>query len=507
MRFFKQLFTAVFLVFLQFFINPAAMASPLRFEVRAHPISNLIYQLDCMAQVFKCSTKAYEELWRKSLKWDLADQDRLKQWKNIRLKYQGEIKLDEPPAQPFALPWSGPNGIQLGDKFSIVTYHATHRNDLRQRLETLVAPTDMETIDSLLVHFEPRFLSWWKNSAQTSLLAFKKDLDKKVNQLEVLKKVQGFANFYEAKYPPNYLIYLNLFYRPASDEKATYATVYENHAVIEVLSGENVANVLDIVIHEICHFFYSSSSHEKKSQFLEAFANSSDPLAIATHNILNEALATALGNGIAAELWMDSKRYKERLGKERGFYNDTAIDTAAKLLIPMLKTDLHQGKTLYAADFPEKSISALRTGMPDLIRAPARLLTELVIIYDLKFKEVLHEKIRRKLRGGSYSREGFENESSWEMLKTYPKLNSMLLLSPDSLKLLTNRTQWIPRKDLDAIKALFKKKGSFVYAIERSPSSYTFVVAGNSSDEIEKEFLVLLEAKDRFIGPLLSLGK
>ena len=451
----KNIFTSTLLA-ITFFGSPFAMASQLRFEVRAYPISNLIYQLDCMAQVLRCSTNSYEELWAKNLRWSSTDVDFLNQWKEIRLRYQGEIKLDEAPPKPFALPWSGPTGIQLGDKFSIATYHATDRRDLRTRLETLVAPTEMEKIDSVLSNFEPRFMTRWKRSAQASLIKFQKGLDKKVNQPEVRRKVEEFATFYEAKYPPNYLIYLNLFYRPTSESKGTFATVYDNHASIEVLAGEKVTNVLDVVIHEICHFFHSSGPEGRKRQLTEAFANSKDPLSLPTINILNEALATAFGNGIAAELWMDSKHFKERLGKERGFYNDTAIDAAAKSLLPMVKDDLAQGKTLYASDFSQKAIFALQSGMPNLIRAPARLLTELVVIYDPQFKKVVGDNIRRKLRGGFYSKEGFENESSWETLKTYPKLNAVLFVTSDSIKLLKDKSQWISQKDQDAIKTLFR---------------------------------------------------
>lgn len=474
----------------------------LTFEVRTHPISNLIYQLDCMTETLRCSTEVYKELWQKQLMWKAQDQDRLAQWKNLRLKYQGEIKLDEPPAKPFALPWSGPVGIQLGDKFSIATYHAENRNELKTRLETLVAPSDMELIESTIRYFEPRFSTWWKKTAQMNISIFQKKLSQKINQPEVRKKIEEFAAFYEAQLPKDYSIYLNLFYRPKSEVKGTFATVFENHAAVEVLSGEVETNVLDIVIHEICHFFYGIAPEAKKRQWLEDFANSTNPLSIATHNILNEALATAFGNGIAAELWMEPKYYQERARKERGFYNDTAIDAAAKALIPMLKIDLQNKKTLYSPTFQDNAITVLKNEMPTLIEQPARLLTELVAIYDSLFKESVPKTIRRKLRGGFYSREGLQSNSSWEMLKTYPKLNSILFISPESLDTLKNYRDIVPQKDQALIKDLFKKQTSFLYAIERGPSTYMFIVGGKNNDSIEKEFNRLLEAKSRFVGPL-----
>ncbi len=499
---FKRFLNATIFTSIILLTSPAATASQLHFEVFGRPTSNLIYQLDCMSEMLRCSTEVYKELWKKSLHWTSADEDRLNHWKEIRRKYQGDIKLAEPAMKPFALPWSGPTGIQLGDKFSIATYHSLNRNDLRTRLEALVAPSDIVEIDSIIRHFEPRFMTWWKESAQPNLLVFQKELSGKVNQLNIRRTVEEFANFYEAKFPKNYPIYLNLFYRPNSAIKGTHATVYDNHAAIEVLAGEKVTNVLDVVVHEICHFFYSSSPVEKKRLLLDEFANSSDPLALATHNILNEALATGFGNGIAAELWMDSKHFNELLKKERGFYNDAAIDAAAKSLISLLKEDLKQGKTIYAPDFPQRAISALQTGMQDLIGAPSRLLTEISTIYDSKFKTVIREKVRRSLRGGFYFEEGFENNSSWEMLKMYPKMNAMLFVSKESLPFLKDRSQWIPQKDHEALRSIFEKQNSFVYAVERYPSTYTFIVAGNSPDDIEKEFARLLGSKNRFIGLL-----
>lgn len=492
---------AFYFVILPFFLQHAT-ASELRFEVRVSPVSNLVYQLDCMAKIIRCSSSVYEELWNKKLKWVAADQNFLTTWKEVRSKYQGEIRLNKQPIKPFDLPWSGPTGIQLGDKFSITTYHAKDKQDLKMRLESLASPSDIEKIDAILSHFEPRFVKWWKSSAQASLSDFKKALNRKVNQLEIQKKLNEFAKFYEAEYPKNYLIYINLFYRPVSKTKGTFATVYENHAAVEVIPGEKVANILDVVIHEICHFFHSSASEEKKRQLLSKFANSSDPIALATHNILNEALATAFGNGIAAELWMDSKHYKTRANKASGFYNDIAIDAAAKSLIPMLKEDIQEGKTLYSPKFTERAILNLENGMPMLIQEPARLLTELAAIYEPEFAEAVHSGIRSKLRGGFYAREGFGKDSSWETLKTYPKLNTIFFISPDSLKQLKNRGQWVPEKDLAALKEHHKKNKSFVYAIERYPSTYTFLVAAKTSLGIEKEFNRLLGAKQRFNGVL-----
>lgn len=478
----------------------SAQPYSLNFIVQALPLSNLIYQLDCLSGMVQCSQEAYLNLWKTHLEWTTEDQAELNRWKVLRDKYRGGIALNESSPEPMALPWNGPTGMELEEKFSIATFYAVNEAELRSHWEVIVAPTDLTNFESIIAHFEPRFSCWWKAEAENESERFRQSLQDKLHQKTVKDLIQSFARFYDVVLPDGYPIYLNLFFRPATADTHTNGTQIENHAVVEFLPNEDVGLRLSVVIHELCHFFYTSGSNTHGRALSFSFANSQDPFSLAGWNILNEALATALGNGIAAEYLLDPATFKKRLETDRGFYNDAAIDAAAKAILPLLKDQVGAVKTLYDPNFVGSYMSNLEQKMPGLLQMPARLLTEVVIIHDKEFRDVLNHSIRRNLSGGIYPYAGIASDESWGMLKTYPKMNSLILVSPATLGLLAERRQWVLRGDLDAMKRQFQKSTSWVYAIQRFPSTYLFVIGGRSTDDVAQAFQHLLRAKTRFSG-------
>lgn len=261
---------------------------------------------------------------------------------------------------------------------------------------------------------------------------------------------------------------------------------------------------ITIAIHELCHFLYSSSTDAQKQKLISAFANSQDPSWLAGWDLLNEALATALGNGIAGEYLLNSSTYRRKLQTERSVYNDLAIDAAAKALIPFLKTQTSDRKTLYDSDFVGAYLTCLENGIPKLLRMPARLFTEVTIIYGSGFGDVFQHEIRPQLSGGIYPFEGLENGDSWVMHERYPKLNSMVLVSPKTLPLLKRFEKWIPQADFQSMERASKRGAPWVYAVQRFPSTYLFVICGQSNQDISTGFSRLVKVKHRFTRFMLE---
>lgn len=174
--------------------SPAQHAR-LSFIVQVSPLSNLIYQLDCLSGFTNCSKNAYQHLWKSELGWSIEDQSQLEQWKLVRVKYQGPITLNQRKAQPADLPWNGPTGLQLNEKFSIATLHAVDQQSLRRHWEVIVAPTDLPRLDSIIGHFQPRFSSWWGRQAQEKAERFKRQLRNVLEQKPMQDLLASFARF------------------------------------------------------------------------------------------------------------------------------------------------------------------------------------------------------------------------------------------------------------------------------------------------------------------------
>jgi hypothetical protein len=91
---------------------------------------------------------------------------------------------------------------------------------------------------------------------------------------------------------------------------------------------------------------------------------------------------------------------------------------------------------------------------------------------------------------------------SRNMLHTYPKLNAMIVVSPKTLPLLAKREEWVQRDDVESMQRAFAESSSWVYAIRRFPSTYTFIIGGVSADDVSQGFRRLQNAKARFKGLL-----
>jgi hypothetical protein len=112
-----------------------------------------------------------------------------------------------------------------------------------------------------------------------------------------------------------------------------------------------------------------------------------------------------------------------------------------------------------------------RTSTPRLGLLRARLLNELTIIYDGEFRDVVEHDIHRHLQGGIYPYEGIDSDTSRNMLRTYSKLNAMIVVSPKTLPLLAKREELVQHDDLESMQRAFAGSSSWVYAIRRFPST------------------------------------
>ena len=100
---------------------------------------------------------------------------------------------------------------------------------------------------------------------------------------------------------------------------------------------------------------------------MQAFADSKHPAAMLAWGLLNEALATALGNAIVQER-LDSKEAARLLAKPRGLYAEEAVDKAAKAALPLVRAALAQGDTMSSARFVNDYIAAVGERFGDDVR-------------------------------------------------------------------------------------------------------------------------------------------
>ncbi len=310
-----------------------AVFADIKVKLHFTPTANLVYQLDCISNVLPhCSRETYKDLWKTNFFKTDEDQDLVKSWSDLMTRYRPELEFERPKDKPYNGRFQG---VKLATKARIASFQSTSMEDYFNRLDLIVIPKDKEKFEKVIRNFYPRFEKWWTTVALPKGKKFAKQTDALLKTPNISKIIKQYAGFYEASLPDDYTVHFNLFYRPDSKE-STSGQQIENYSVAEFLPFEKPADRIDVIIHELCHFFYESATDEKFASLLKAFDATGKIEARAAYNLLNESLATAFGNGLVNKLTMDSKRWEKYYAKPLSFYNNYHIDKASRTVMPWL---------------------------------------------------------------------------------------------------------------------------------------------------------------------------
>ncbi len=213
----------------------------------------------------------------------------------------------------------------------------------------------------ILERFSPRFDAYWKkNETRTRQAAA--GFSRVLGGHELGALVARIARFYRADLPVGTEIVFDLMARP-EHESATHAEQLGERALIEVLPNERPEHRLDVVLHELFHYFFASAKEEDLARLVKRFTDSKSPLAYPAYGILDEVLAATFGNAMVLRL-LDRKKFDERMAKKQGFYDDEFIDPATKALLEPLDSALGTSRTLYDPEFFETYLAAVSRAFP-----------------------------------------------------------------------------------------------------------------------------------------------
>lgn len=155
---------------------------------------------------------------------------------------------------------------------------------------------------------------------------------------DLLKKAKFF---YRSDLPEEVLFKVGLVPIPDSqiNNKHTNAMNLRDIQVVPYLLSKGAEDSLEVIFHEFCHALYEGQSKETKEEIDNFYLNHSDPHSIFVYRYLNEALATAWGNG-----WYNETQYGQL--SQKSWYAVNYIDELAKAYLPLIKFSIENGKTL-----------------------------------------------------------------------------------------------------------------------------------------------------------------
>jgi hypothetical protein len=122
-------------------------------------------------------------------------------------------------------------------------------------------------------------------------------------------------------------------------------TIIENHAVLEIVKDEEPRDRVGVLVHELSHYFFASAPIEWHAMRLEGALRAGGPRAAAALALMNEALATAIGNGVL-EQRLRGEDFKAFFDRPQSFYATEDVDAAAKAILPLMRDYLADRRSL-----------------------------------------------------------------------------------------------------------------------------------------------------------------
>jgi hypothetical protein len=467
---------------------------------RASKFTNLAYELDCLAGLTHCSKPAFEPIWRDELGGlDAADEQALKDWHALRYRYGGRIQKrdDDSLADPgLPLPL---HGRQFESRVRLATYTAGDIGRFAQNVALFFDPPDVRRAVDILGRFAPRFERHWRKVAPVLERAVH-DFPATLRQKKLDQLVDQVARFYGADLPAGSEITFDLVARPVHDS-ASNAEPIVNHALVEVIPGEAPEDRLDVVLHELFHYFYASAKHADLVALLQRFAGSSDPLAYPAHGVLDESLATALGNGIALRR-IDAKRLDKRLARPRGLYADDLIDAVSKKLLEPLGSYLDAGHTLGEPAFFTLYMDAVKRAFPDGM-PPRAYLRPWICFYELELDKS-YDALDRAVRAGQTVSEGSLSPEARALFAGRKRWTRVLMVRNAELAKLRPWQDLVGPDALAAIEKRAKNGKSFVHAGAQADGVRVFVFVAPDDpamQELVGRFAKLERMQDGVLAP------
>lgn len=260
-------------------------------------------------------------------------------------------------------------------------------DDFRQRSVSIIPMPELTKLMQVLRYFEPIYnsLMWNPHKAQLQKMAneFKvKSAKWKLNDL-----FSRAAKFYGAQWPEDQKFRVSLYPIPPKSQHSS-AQAYGAVESVGVIMGEtDREGRFGVIFHELCHSLYEAQPLAIQKLISERVKQSTSKYSRLAYGYLNEALATAVGNG-----WAYSKA-KGKIDQDP-WYNDQKIEGFSREIYPVVTEYLNSKKTI-DQNLIDSVIKAFEKKFPDAVLEFAPSLNELVLITD---GVVNHREVRNDLR-------------------------------------------------------------------------------------------------------------
>lgn len=336
------------LLFLLIIISTKVQAQH-QVDYRISALGNLVYQLDCLTQVarFRCSHQSFKQLWQSEISIDEKDTIMLNSWAELReeinktLSLVEENKIKQPTSANY--PQDATEKINLLEKARLLAMSST-KDEYLKVIGTLISLDYANKEAQIINHFQSRFDHWFALQ-KSGLATFINDANELGEKTKVSELLSSLRRFYQSEIPEIMTLPVYLIAHP-QENAPTSGLVFAENSIIEVLKGEKAQNRLGVVIHEIAHFYHERAPRELHHLMMNHFVVNDSSTGKVGYYLFNEAIATAIGNGLVEERIKDKTYFEKYLNHPMSFYANEGIDSAAKSAFELVKTALENNQSI-----------------------------------------------------------------------------------------------------------------------------------------------------------------
>lgn len=258
----------------------------------------------------------------------------------------------------------------------------------------IIPQEDLTAMASLLERFLPVYRNLVSEPYKTAYEEQKQNLLKYLNDDSFSRYFQTGLDFYGTAWDSSIPIELNLLL--SLDKGNLGARAFGNVAVCEASAGlQDHVSFFSVAIHEIYHIIYDNQSLQTKHDIQHWFNTTKSPNSQYALLLLNEVLATALGNGYVIEQLNGKTDAHE-------WYGNRYISQMAKAIYPVVKDYIKDKKPMDEA-FVQVYVKMYDTQFPQWANELNHLFTYRYIVADTT-EDWLY--LRKTYRYHSYSRFG-----------------------------------------------------------------------------------------------------
>lgn len=319
-------------------------------------------------------------------------------------------------------------------------------------------------------HFRSRFDGWWRER-ESELTAFIPGIDAAMRKGRGGELLTAAARFYRADLGDR-LVVINLFLQPKQPRPNSRATRIGAHMAVEVVSGEQPEDRVDVIVHELAHHVFAMMPPARKAELVEAFY-AMGPEGVSAWNLFNEVQATVIGNVLVARNVVAAEKFKALWHRPRSLYADDAIDLGARATYTLFERAFAKRERL-GTTFVKDFVAALQTGLGERLVSPGVYLRSVVINVE-KEGSGWPGKFSRAVNAWSVSIiTGIGGAEVAARLDRYPGLSAVAFIKPDQIAELARASASFGTTAEVLTSAIGSSRG-VVLLTQRSPKAYAVI--------------------------------